>query len=356
MSNDAAGPHNLATSQASGAAPKASAATGAALSAVEVHTPSRLHFGLFSFGRQASRSFGGVGVMVSQPGVRVRVAPARRFEARGPLAARVERVTEDLVRLGRLPTELPCRIEVLEAPGEHRGLGTGTQLCLAAATALLRWFDRPAINTCALAAELGRGRRSAIGTHGFAQGGLLVDGGLAVDRGEPPRVAPLLARVKLPSDWRFVLFTPGDEDGLSGADERAAFERLPPVPAEVTAELCHEALLGMLPAAVEADYEAFGDSMYRFERLAGSCYAGVQGGPYGSTRLEKLVQQARELGASGVGQSSWGPTLFALLPDQSSAERFAVALSQSPDGSSLTIIIAAPDNDGARVVESASNA
>ena len=316
---------------------------------VEVHSPTRLHFGLVSFGGQSRRGFGGIGAMVAPPVLRVRVSSAQQFAVQGPLADRAENVTRELVRLGRLPAELPCRIEIVEAPGEHRGLGVGTQLSLAVATALLRWFDRPTADIGELAVALGRGRRSAIGAHGFVHGGLLVDGGVGEPPGAARQIAPLVARVEMPTAWRFVLLAPRDAEGLSGSAERAAFDRLPPVPDEVTAELCREIMLGLLPAAVEADCDSFGESLYRYGRLAGSCYRSVQGGAYGSPRLEALVQRARELGARGVGQSSWGPTVFALLPEQSAAVHFVERLRQSPEGAQLSALIAAPDNTGARV-------
>lgn len=334
---------------------------------VEVHAPTRLHFGLVSFGGQARRGFGGIGAMVAPPQLRVRVSAAQQFTVHGPLAERAARVARELVKLERLPAQLPCRIEVLDAPAEHQGLGVGTQLSLTVAIALLRWFARPDTSVRVadvgitdvsvpsvgkLAVALGRGRRSAIGTHGFAHGGLLVDGGLSETHGAARQIAPLVARVELPAAWRFVLLAPRDDQGLSGSAERAAFDRLPPVPDEVTAELCREILLGLLPAAVEADCDTFGESLYRFGRLAGSCYQSVQGGAYGSSRLEALVERARELGARGVGQSSWGPTLFALLPDQVAAEDFVARLLRSPEGSQLTTSIAAPANTGARVSES----
>ena len=316
---------------------------------VEVHSPTRLHFGLVSFGGQSRRGFGGIGAMVAPPVLRVRVSSAQQFAVQGPLADRAENVTRELVRLGRLPAELPCRIEIVEAPGEHRGLGVGTQLSLAVATALLRWFDRPTADIGELAVALGRGRRSAIGAHGFVHGGLLVDGGVGEPPGAARQIAPLVARVEMPTAWRFVLLAPRDAEGLSGSAERAAFDRLPPVPDEVTAELCREIMLGLLPAAVEADCDSFGESLYRYGRLAGSCYRSVQGGAYGSPRLEALVQRARELGARGVGQSSWGPTVFALLPEQSAAVHFVERLRQAPEGAQLSALIAAPDNTGAQV-------
>ncbi len=51
------------------------------------------------------------------------------------------------------------------------------------------------------------------------------------------------------------------------------------------------------------------------------------------------------LGAVGVGQSSWGPTLFAVLPDETTAEQFGAELQQhEPD---VQIAIAASCNTGA---------
>ena len=64
-----------------------------------------------------------------------------------------------------------------------------------------------------LAELVGRGERSAIGTHGFAQGGLLVEGGKAA--GES--VSPLVSRLELPADWALVLLIDRGQRGLSGA-------------------------------------------------------------------------------------------------------------------------------------------
>ena len=60
--------------------------------------------------------------------------------------------------------------------------------------------------------------------------------------------------------------------------------------------------------------------MYRFGRRAGLCYAAVQGGPYGSPRVEMLVERIRSFGVAGVGQSSWGPTIYATCRDQTEAD------------------------------------
>jgi predicted sugar kinase len=65
--------------------------------------------------------------------------------------------------------------------------------------------------------------------------------------------------------------------------------------------------------------------------------------------LTRLVEQIRELGAEGVGQSSWGPTLFVVQPNQTDAETLVQRLRSVSAGESLDIVIAPPANRGARI-------
>jgi beta-RFAP synthase len=314
---------------------------------VKVTAASRLHFGMFSFGRAGERQFGGVGAMIDRPGLALTVAPAAEFEVVGALA---ERTRDAVVRtakgLGLLGTPA-CRVEVLHAPPDHVGLGTGTQLGLAVAAGLAAWLGREPLAADELARVSGRGERSAIGTHGFVSGGLLVEAG----KYPGEALSPLVSRVELPSHWRFVLCCPQNIRGLSGDAERKAFDQLPPVPRETTTELTREVLLELLPAAIEGRFEEFGSSLYRYGHRAGLCFAAEQGGPFADQRSAALVESIRRRGAAGVGQSSWGPTIFALLPGQVEAEQFVADLRKDKAAGELALWIAAPDNRGA-VVES----
>ncbi|MCO6456660.1 MAG: hypothetical protein J5I93_15285, partial [Pirellulaceae bacterium] len=104
---------------------------------VRVSAPSRLHFGLLSFGG-SGRQFGGVGAMIRQPGVRLRVTAAAGFESLGPHGDRVRQVARSWAEHYRLAGLPPCVIEVNSAPPLHVGLGVGTQLGLAVAAGLSR--------------------------------------------------------------------------------------------------------------------------------------------------------------------------------------------------------------------------
>jgi beta-RFAP synthase len=221
----------------------------------------------------------------------------------------------------------PQQIIVEEAPPEHVGLGVGTQLGLAVGRALaLAWgynLDAPD-----LARRVGRGLRSAVGVYGFAHGGFLVESGKRY--GQEESLAPLAIRASFPSEWRVVLVTPREAPGLHGAAELEAFAHLAARPdaRARTDALCRLVLLGMLPALAKADLQAFGESLYDFNARAGEAFAGVQGGVYSGPRVAECVAFLREAGVRGVGQSSWGPTVFAVVGDEDRAADLLARLSR----------------------------
>ena len=323
---------------------------------IRVSAPSRLHFGMFSFGNLELPQFGGVGVMIDRPRVELLLHEDDACSATGPLSERAAkvaaRVWEKLHRQESSPS-MPrgYRLEIQAAPPEHRGLGVGTQLSLAITAGLLQLAERPLPTPAELARLAERGARSAVGAYGFVSGGLIVESGKLA--GEA--FSPLVAQLPLPGAWRFVLLmTPAEPHstaGLSGERETAAFTNLPPVPTEVTAALCRETLLNLIPAAHAADFQRFSAALYRYGQLAGDCFASCQGGLFASRRLADLASTVRRLGVSGVGQSSWGPTLFALVESQAAATRLIVQLSAEAAADNVEFLITAPAAAGAHIQE-----
>ncbi|OHB77549.1 MAG: hypothetical protein A2W31_18220 [Planctomycetes bacterium RBG_16_64_10] len=312
---------------------------------VDVVAPSRLHFGMFSFGHRGGRQFGGVGVMIDRPQTHLRLRPADRLEVYGLRAERAYDFARRAARAWSLTAVPRCRIDVLSAPREHVGLGVGTQLGLAVAAGLGALLGRPALTAEGLARSTGRGVRSAVGTYGFVHGGMVVEAG----KSDPARIGPLAGRVELPVDWRFVLLCPRGGSGLSGAVEARAFRQLPPVPTATAETLQRLAREHLLPAAAAGRFDEFSANLYRYGSLAGGCFAARQGGPFASPRLTQLVQWIRDAGIDGVGQSSWGPTLFALLPDERSAQQLIDRFRRRPGTDDLEFTVAAPNRAGARI-------
>jgi beta-RFAP synthase len=299
---------------------------------------------MFSFGHADRPQFGGVGVMVEPPAVEVTIKPATHFAARGALAHRVEQFSNTAARRWKLDALRACEITAASPP-DHVGLGVGTQLGLAVAAGLRRFLNLPELPLEELASSVGRGKRSAVGTYGFRHGGLIVDSG----KGPGEALGAMVQRAELPAAWRVVLVRPEQTQALAGDLEADAFARLPAVPLHVTRELWRITNMEILPAVEHADCAAFGDAAYRFGRLAGECFAPVQGGPFASQRIAELLESIRSYGVPGVGQSSWGPTVFAFTADDAQAQALARWLGHTHGIAAADIVIGRPSNRGAQI-------
>lgn len=326
---------------------------------VRVRTGSRLHFGVFALSAETSgaamwpncdgdavvpaRRFGGVGLMVEAPGLEVSVEPAPSWSAVGPSSERALGFARQFA--ATLPTCPPHRVTVERCPPEHMGLGTGTQLGLAVARALAESCGL-SLNATELARRTGRGRRSALGVHGFEAGGFLVEAG---KRGVEP-VAPLVARAEFPPEWRVVLVLPPWGRGLHGEREIEALNHLTDGPDALgrTDALCRLVLLGMLPALAERDIVTFGEALYDFNRRVGESFRPVQGGLYSHPATAEVVAFLRGHGACGPGQSSWGPAAFVVTEDGDRAITLASGLRERFRLGSTDILITPPANGPAR--------
>ncbi len=314
---------------------------------LEIRTPSRLHFGLCSFGDPTSpHQFGGAGAMIGSPGIHLRRTPAPQFSATGRHADRVERFAQRVARHYGWPSLPRCQIEVLSAPRQHVGLGVGTQLGMAVAASLASSPGEVSQDIPRLAQAAGRGKRSSIGVHGFEQGGFIIDSG----HNDQGQLGGIEAHCHLPTDWRFVLAIDTRHAGLAHSAERRAFANVPPVPLETTAELRQLALKRLYPAAREADHGSFSESLYEYGLLAGGCFAAVQGGPFAGRAIAQRVELIRSLGCPGCGQSSWGPTVFALTPSPAAAAELLDQIRTAEAMQGCELLIAEPANTGAKLI------
>ena len=326
---------------------------------IRVRAASRLHFGFLSFmfgdywhnllGEHAipARHFGGAGLMIQEPGIRLTLEPAKAWRAEGPLAGRALDYAQRFAANHSDGTVEPQHIVVESAPPEHIGLGTGTQLGLAVARGLAAARGLRDIDAVSLARMVGRGARSAIGIQGFAQGGFLVEAGKKASAD----IGQLIARIEFPKSWRVVLIIPSQTPGTHGAKELDAFQSLQfreDAPA-LTESLCRLVLLGMLPALKEEDFVAFSESLFDFNLRVGDAFSLIQNGRFGSPRAESIVKFLRKTGIRGVGQSSWGPTLFALTQDPDQAADLSRRLEKELSLQAGEWLVTAPCNSGAVV-------
>ena len=321
------------------------------MKAAHITTGSRLHFGLIDPSGKTAKRYGGAGLIVESPSIRLE---ARRHESGEPsvrgaspeLSARIlefaQRAVLDCPR-SCAPT---ISFSLERSPESHSGLGTGTQLGLAVArlVAALCGDEAPVEQ---LACRVERGRRSAVGLHGFDRGGFLVDGGKGTDQA----VSPLLARHDVPGSWRFVLAVPREMRGMAGSAEIESFRSLP-APEHAHVENLTRLLRERLePAIARADFSGFSEAIWLFGRQAGEPFREAQGGLFCSRRVADLVDWFRAQGVVGVGQSSWGPATFALVESEAAGGSLAQALRGRFGLDEDEVHVAPPRNRGAELVE-----
>lgn len=358
------------------------------LSTLTVSTGSRLHLGLFAFrppeirqqdtavataaqrmdqrftlhDHSSGRWFGGIGLMIQDPVTSLRFVPAPSFAVQGDLTRRVPTFVQrwlefqrgnlqdgpdgydrDWVRFvaGDL-AQLPVRIQVQQAAPQHSGLGAGTQLALAVGYGLQRFFGLPDLDPNALARSVGRGLRSAVGTHGFFRGGMIVDRGKSSEH----ELGQLDGAFAVPADWRILLVGKRNQAGLHGEGERKAFDRLPDIPRKTTSKLLDLTASEIVPALLAADFAAFSHAIYEYGVTAGQCFQSVQGGAFAGERATEIVKQIRSIGGVGVGQSSWGPSLFCFASDAQHARYLAGRLRAFLREDSETLLITGAKNQG----------
>jgi len=314
---------------------------------ITVTVPARLHLGFLDLNGSLGRRFGSIGLAVDGLRTRIRFRCAASTCVSGPEHERVRGHVERMA--GRLAAEggraAPVEVEVLETVPAHCGLGSGTQLALAVAAGLRRLDGLP-LDVKGDALRLGRGGRSGAGMGLFQSGGLVVDGGNA--KNGP--AAPVISHMPFPERWRVILLIDPHRRGIHGAAEVDAFRELPAFPEADAGRLCRLVVMRLLPAVAEEDIASFGAAVTEIQSVVGCYFAPAQGGSaFTSPDVEAVLQDLSRHGATGIGQSSWGPTGFAFAPSLDDAERLAALARAHPHGRGLDIRVCAGLNRAAEI-------
>ncbi|HYH17938.1 MAG TPA: beta-ribofuranosylaminobenzene 5'-phosphate synthase family protein [Azospirillum sp.] len=316
------------------------------LGEVRVTAPARLHLGFLDLNGGLGHRFGSLGLTLDGIATTIRARPAAHLagglRANGPSAERALKAARTLC--DRFGWPACAELTVEEAIPEHVGLGSGTQMGLAVGTALSHLHSRP-MPARDVAAELERGARSGIGIGAFEAGGVILDGG----RGPGEAPPPIVARLPFPEHWRVLLILHRDGQGLHGTAEAQAFKALPPFPAERAGHLCRLMVMAALPALAEGDVDGFGRAVGELQRLMGDHFAPIQGGRITSPEVADTLAWLEAEGIPGVGQSSWGPTGFAIVGDTARAEALLAEAERRWAGTALEFRLCRGRNDGATV-------
>lgn len=314
---------------------------------IRVVAPARLHLGFLDLSGSLGRRFGSLGLTLERPCLSLRLKASDVLLANGPDGARAVAAAEKAARW--LEADGGAEITVESALPPHAGLGSGTQMTLAVSAGLAALRGRD-LSLRDIGAALGRGARSAIGIAAFTEGGFILDGGKPLTR-KDNAAPPILARHPFPASWRILLAFDQHHSGLSGTEEVMAMETLPAFPDSLAGHLSRLAVMKLLPALVEEEIAPFGEAIGEIQRRLGDHYATAQGGGrYTSPAVGEAMAWLEQQGISGVGQSSWGPTGFAIVGDVVQAEELLAGLKERfADQLSLTFDCVRGRNSGATI-------
>ena len=213
---------------------------------------------------------------------------------------------------------------------------------MAVADALVQFTGAKVTNVDLAIAIADRGKRSAVGVHGYFSGGLIFEsaGKNASELNE------IQHRVELPSEWTAVVARNTTScSAVYGTDEQQQFSALGGASPDARDELSQIVAAEMIPAAQSGDFGGFAGAVHRYNYQSGMLFSPVQGGPYNGPIVFQLVETLISRGAQGVGQSSWGPSVFSWFKDNESAQQF---VSQWDADEETEFTICRPLNTGQR--------
>ncbi len=278
-----------------------------AVDRVIIEAPARLHLGLVKI--SGKPAYIAVGLCLEEPFCQLEVKRSSVFRAHGQDAGRIKTAIKNICAHTGSPLKFSAR---LTAPLPfHCGLGSGTRhaLCAAKAVCLL---ENKKISSIKLAGLTGRGTRSMMGTALFAKGGFAVD------------IAGEVSRFPAPRQWRVVLIQPdiskSGHDFTHGPNETGMMSKAPACSVREARLLIGSVTSEMIPAIKEDDYKTFEKSLHCLQAGAIKLFGTFQKGSASSKNGREILRYLRRIGVRAVGQTSWGPTLFAVLPSLSEAE------------------------------------
>jgi beta-RFAP synthase len=323
---------------------------------LRITAPARLHFGLLQIDPTKPHCYGGLGLMLQTPCLRICVGRSDHSEVHlaNDIAERpgtkeaLEAKVFDALYLARDyfvdGSNKVYQLTVEAMPRLHCGLGTGTQLACAVVTgiAALRQFEL-AGSICdhaqglwesivegstphlELSTASGRGKRSHIGIEGFLSGGWIFDeGGNVLQNQTSARASTRsVSKWEFPETWQVLLFLNDQLEGLSGTVEQASFDRGQSDNGEVSNQMYALAVSEILPAISSHDYNQFSGAIRRYNQLAGELFIQRES----PSRIQRYANQLgnvmSELSIDAFGQTSWGPTMWAVVPRSRLDQGFA---------------------------------
>jgi len=295
---------------------------------VVIQAPARIHMGFYNF-LTDNVVYGDLGVAIQKPRVVIRVSRSGEGSFKVVNKSGVD-ISDCLEKVAKIFDLHDVHIEVLDVIPRHVGLGSTTQITLAIAYAVstLQGFNYSVRD---LAVKLCRGRDSGVGIATFERGGFIVNSGRRVS--EEGRVKcptslhdlpQVIFRASVPREWSFTIFTPKTRKGLDEVSERKVMDIPISLPKDIQYELYKLVFLYIIPSILRDDIETFSKALTKLQLIVGGYFSKYQGSTFCCEEAELIVNTMLRYGVKGVGQSSWGPTIYGIVEGWSKAKEITM--------------------------------
>ncbi|MHA1893638.1 MAG: beta-ribofuranosylaminobenzene 5'-phosphate synthase [Candidatus Helarchaeota archaeon] len=295
---------------------------------IKIKTISRLHFGLIDLNGSLGRIDGGIGLALNYPNTILEAIPEKK-DIIIETESQEETIREIIDKVMKnLAIDKGIKIIVKELIPPHVGLGSKTQLSLAIASLITRFYIDKVPSLEELGRITNRGGTSGIGINIFDKGGFILDAGhsfgpkkekesiLPSSASVAPPALPL-ARFEVPPEWYFVITIPNAGKHIHGINEVNIFQRFCPIPEEEVGKVARLVLMKILPSIALKSIESFGEGLTKLQQI-GFKKLEVDLQP---ELIKDLMKFYLDNGAYGTGISSFGSVTYGLVHGSGNAKR-----------------------------------
>jgi beta-ribofuranosylaminobenzene 5'-phosphate synthase len=269
---------------------------------------------------------GGIGFAIESPSITLNAKPSHSCvvndnrklglssEARNRLLNNLE------VALSRYSLQKAVMIDISGEADANHGFGTGTAIRLASLEALM-CINGNELSNKELIHLSGRGGTSGIGVNTFFSGGAVIDLGIrkpnSTQRPHRPSsvvrsiISPLvLQRYDMPK-WNIGICIPTNIESLTKEQEENFFNEICPIKESEAYKSLYHSVTGVMASICEKDKQAFEYSIRELQKCE---WKMAERKCHGDALLE-IEDILYDIGASAVGMSSLGPSLYFLADD-----------------------------------------
>lgn len=270
-----------------------------------LNSPARIHFGFLNLDESSERIFGSLGLTISKYSYKIKIENSihMKIECRDKsLKTKIKKIVEIISKKKKLQN---FKITVLSIIPVHKGLGSGTQLCLAVGFLICK-LNKIKLNVNEISIILKRGLRSGIGIESFKRGGFNIDVGKLKGSAYPPLN---IMNIKWPKNWKILLLEDSNRSGLYGKKELNEFKKIKRINKTQPNLNFKSVLMNIIPGLIEKNFGQFSKGIRQIQDdMSEKFYSHPN--KFASKQIEKIFSNLRKKKIISFGQSSWGPTGF----------------------------------------------